>query len=193
MTRLLLMRHGVTDWNAEHRLQGRTDRRLTEDARLHLAKLVVPEALAGYALCSSPLSRARHTARLVFGQEPLVVEALIEKDLGSFEGQRGEDLLADPNSGFRHIEDWGWDYCPHGGESPRDVVKRLRPWLAGLSAPVIAVAHMGVLRVLLAEAYGYDFKGAPPFRIKRDRLYPVSIIDGRAVNPEDEIRLRPAP
>jgi len=189
MTRLLLMRHGVTDWNAEHRLQGRTDRPLTEAARAHLAGLVVPEVLGGYGLVSSPLSRARDTARLVFEREPLVVEALIEKDLGRFEGLRGEDLAADPSSGFRHIEDWGWDYCP----SPRAVLARLREWLAGLSGPVIAVAHMGILRVLLAEAHGYDFEGAPPFRIKRDRLYPVEVLEGRVVGFEPEMRLRPAP
>ncbi len=193
MSRLFLMRHGVTDWNAEHRLQGRTDRPLTDAARAHLGALVVPEEFGGMALYASPLVRARETASLVFGRQAVVEDALVEMNWGEFEGQKGADLAADSGSGFRHVEDWGWDFRPPGGETPAEVLARMRDWLGALDHDAIAVVHMGVIRVLLAEAHGYDFDGAAPFRIKRDRLYPVSVSDGRVANPEVEIRLRAEP
>ena len=90
---------------------------------------------------------------------------------GAWEGCKGADLLNARDSGYRNIEEWGWDYLPPDGETPRAVLARLRPWRDGLSGDTVAVCHIGVMRVLLAEATGWDFAGAPPFRIKRERLY----------------------
>ena len=45
------------------------------------------------------------------------------------EGLHGRDLIADPASGYAHIEDWGWDYRPPGGESPAELRARLEPYL----------------------------------------------------------------
>lgn len=192
MIRLLLMRHGVTDWNAEHRLQGRTDRPLTQTARDHLASLVVPEVLQALDLHASPLVRARDTATLVFGRKPVVHPELTEMNWGAFEGQHGADLIMDETSGYRHVEDWGWEFRPPGGESPNELRARLAPYLARLTKPTIAVVHMGVIRVLLAQAHGYDFDGPAPFRIKRDRLYEVEVVGNCVRDPRPEIRLRPA-
>jgi probable phosphoglycerate mutase len=46
----------------------------------------------------------------------------------------------------------GLDFRPPGGESPRDVQERLKPYLASLAGPTIAVTHKGVLRALYALA-----------------------------------------
>jgi broad specificity phosphatase PhoE len=51
------------------------------------------------------------------------------------------------------------------------------------------VCHIGVMRVLLAHAMGWDFKGAPPFQVKRNRLYLLQIDPtGWRASP-DQIRL----
>ena len=90
MTTLLLVRHGETDWNAEGRLQGHTDRPLNERGRRQAAKLA--EELAEQeiaALYSSDLARARQTAEIVAGRLglPVVVYAdLREKNWGTWEG-----------------------------------------------------------------------------------------------------------
>lgn len=177
MARLALMRHGHTAWNRAGRIQGSTDEPLDEQARKHLASLRLPEGLGEATVMSSPLLRAVETARIVFHREPVVVPDLGEMDWGRWEGQCGLDLLADCNSGYRHIEEWGWDYRPPGGETPRRVSERLQPWLDGLSGLVVAVTHIGVMRVLLARATGWNFEGTPPFRVKRDRLYWIDILD----------------
>jgi 2,3-bisphosphoglycerate-dependent phosphoglycerate mutase len=90
VTTLLLVRHGETDWNAEGRLQGQTDRPLSEYGRRQARKLA--EELAGEpldAIYASDLARARETAEIV-GERiglPVVLDPeLREKDWGSWEG-----------------------------------------------------------------------------------------------------------
>lgn len=192
MIRLALLRHGHTDWNRQGRIQGASDIPLDDEARAGLAALRLPGDWATAKLWSSPLKRAAETAELVARRAPRLAPELIEMNWGDWEGQRGLDLLATPGSGFRHIEDWGWDYHAPGGETPRDLWTRLKPWLARLDRDALAVCHIGVMRVLLACAHGWDFAGPAPFKIKRNRLY-VLRLEGETLTPEGEpIRLIPA-
>jgi broad specificity phosphatase PhoE len=176
--RLALLRHGHTAWNRAGRIQGRIDEPLDEQACEHLSHLRLPEEFEGATLFSSPLVRAVETARIVARREPTVAPELIEMDWGRWEGRRGIDLLEDANSGYRHIEEWGWDYQPPGGETPRSVWQRVEPWLGSVKGPAVVVSHIGIMRVLLARATGWNFEGHPPFKkVKRDRLYCVDIHD----------------
>lgn len=190
MIRLALLRHGPTDWNGEGRLQGRTDRPLTDAARADLAALCLPAPWHRAAVCASPLIRARDTALALTGRTPTRARALTEMFWGDWEGQRGADLAGRPDSGFRHIEHWGWDFRPPGGESPAEVWNRLQPWLGGLSGDTLAVTHIGVMRVLLARAHGWDFDGPAPFRIKRNRLYVLNLPDLRPQDPPLRLEAR---
>ncbi|MFY0616329.1 histidine phosphatase family protein [Shimia sp.] len=175
MIRFSMMRHGHTAWNRAHQIQGRTDIPLDDQARKDLSEFALPEGWEEADLYASPLSRARETAKIVAGRDPHVVDALIEMDWGKWEGKKGVDLKADPNSGFRDIEAWGWDYRPPAGESPREVWARVAPWLFSLQSDTIAVCHIGTMRMVLAKAYGWDFMGPAPFAVKRNRLFVVEI------------------
>jgi broad specificity phosphatase PhoE len=90
VTRLLLVRHGETDWNAEGRLQGQTDRPLSDYGRrqaLQLADELGSEEFE--AIYSSDLTRTRQTAEVVGRRLALPVELdsdLREKDWGTWEG-----------------------------------------------------------------------------------------------------------
>ena len=90
MTTLLLVRHGETDWNAEGRLQGHTDRPLNERGRRQARSLAEQLAEQGIAaLYSSDLARARQTAEIVAARLglPVVLQAdLREKNWGTWEG-----------------------------------------------------------------------------------------------------------
>ena len=187
---LYLLRHGRTGWNRAGRIQGRTDEPLDDETRLHLASLRLPEAAKAARLVSSPLVRAVETATILGGREPEMEPALIEMDWGGWEGLRGVDLIADPASGYRHIEHWTWDFSPPAGETPRQVWQRLEPWLATLKGPVLAVTHIGVMRVLLARATSWAFEGEPPFKVKRDRIYRIDIdATGRLRFDNEPVRL----
>ncbi len=66
MTRLLLVRHGETDWNADGRLQGQTDRPLSGFGREQARRLADELAAEDFeAIYSSDLARARETAEIV--------------------------------------------------------------------------------------------------------------------------------
>lgn len=192
MSQLALLRHGHTHWNRAGRIQGRSDIPLDDDARTELAGYELPELWNKAALWSSPLQRASETAALVAGREPMVSEALTEMNWGDWEGKRGVDLIADADSGYRHIEDWGWDYCPPNGESPAEVRARLQPWLGGLQGDTVAVCHIGIMRVILASAWGWNFDGTAPFKIKPNRLYVIDL-DGFQPQPEPVRLLRQGP
>jgi broad specificity phosphatase PhoE len=90
VTTLLLVRHGETDWNAEGRLQGHTDRPLSDCGRgqaRRLAEELESEALE--AIYSSDLARARETAEIVgvrLGLRVALEPDLREKDWGTWEG-----------------------------------------------------------------------------------------------------------
>ena len=90
MTTLLLVRHGETDWNAEGRLQGHTDRPLNDYGRRQARTLA--EQLAAEqvdAIYASDLARARETAEIVaerLGLPVAVDPDLREKDWGTWEG-----------------------------------------------------------------------------------------------------------
>jgi probable phosphoglycerate mutase len=175
MIRLAMLRHGHTHWNRAGQIQGRTDIPLDDEAREGLAEFKLPAGWDAADLVASPLLRARETGEIVTGRTPDVVDALIEMDWGDWEGKKGVDLKADLNSGFRDIEQWGWDYQPPGGESPQMVWDRLALWLFGLRRDCIAVCHIGIMRMILAKAHGWDFDGPAPFAVKRNRLFVVEL------------------
>src|SRR3569623_193897 len=97
MTELLLVRHGETDWNAEGRLQGHTDRPLNDHGRRQAKE--VAERLAGEgadAIYASDLLRAKETAEIVGERRgvPVVVDAdLREKNWGNWEGLTGDERV----------------------------------------------------------------------------------------------------
>ncbi len=189
MTKLALIRHGHTVWNRMGQIQGRTDIPLDAEAIAGLTNLALPVEWQNADLVSSPLQRAAQTAELIARRKPQTIAALTEMDWGDWEGKKGIDLKADPTSGFRDIEDWGWDYRPQNGESPAEVRTRLQGWLDTLQQDTVAVCHIGIMRVLLAMATGWGFQGPAPFRVKRNRLFVIDInSDGLFLN-GDPIRL----
>ena len=89
MTRLVLWRHGLTDYNVAGRIQGRVDIPLN-DAGLAQASAVAPAiaAMEPTAIVSSPLGRARQTADVLsaaVGVDVRVDDALTERSFGMWE------------------------------------------------------------------------------------------------------------
>ena len=189
MIRLALLRHGHTPWNREGRVQGRSDIALDDGARAQLAALCLPAPWDDAALWSSPLVRASDTARLVADRVPRTDPALIEMNWGAWEGRIAAELRADPSCDHRDIETWGWHYTPPEGESPAALRARLVPWAQSLTGDTVAVCHIGVMRVLMAHASGWNFDGPAPFAVKRNRLFVIEIDRGIWRLLPDPIRL----
>ncbi len=175
MTPLLVIRHGTTDWNAAGLIQGRTDRPLSDEGRAAIHASALPTGWAVATCLASPLQRAMETARLL-GLDPKPEPRLIEMAWGEWEGRRLNELRAELGDAVEANEKRGLDFRPPGGESPRDVQKRLGPLLESLSMPTIFVTHKGVLRALYALATGWSMaeKGADKLRDGTAHAFRVS-------------------
>ena len=106
---LYFMRHGPTDWNAQGRLQGHTDIPLSEQGREEMRRMGQRLREADFSvdrIVTSPLKRARETARIIaeqigFAGEIRVEPELIERCFGEAEGKIIAQLdLSMPVSGM---------------------------------------------------------------------------------------------
>lgn len=172
-----LVRHAATEWNAQGRLQGQSDAPLAPDGEAQVARWRLPADLArlqvegrlGWAV--SPLRRAVETARRLEATRPLLEPRLMERDYGDWTGLPREEVEAS-------TRDAGWEGRPPGGESPAEVLRRVRDWLDEIAAAPgletwLAVTHRGVIRVLLATAVAWDLRPPEPFRLLPDRLHRI--------------------
>lgn len=166
MTHLVLLRHGRTQATAERRLKGRLDVPLSEAGRAEVATWRLPEEARAARWYTSPLSRARDTAAIL-GVAAGIEPRLIEMDWGQWEGRTLAELGLEDPDGLAANEARGLDFRPPGGESPRQVQARIRPWLAEIAhgGAIAAVSHKGVIRAVVGLATGWDFLGAPPVKI----------------------------
>lgn len=183
--KLALLRHGVTDWNLEKRVQGQIDRPLSQLGRQQLAELALPPSLGAYRWYCSPLLRARQTAELLGLKDVLLEPALIEMNWGDWEGQILKQLRRKLGDSMRDNESRGRDFRPPGGESPREVQNRLRPWLRQVAASErdsAAVVHKGIIRCIYALASGWDMRGESPVDFAWDAIHQFEL------TPEGELR-----
>lgn len=163
MKRLLLVRHGESEWNSIRRLQGQADIALSErgQAQALALKQTVAE-LAPDKVATSDLVRARVTAELLGFPAAELRPDLRENAVGDWTGQSIADLVAADPDGYA-----GWragTYAPPGGESWADFRNRTRAAVLSLAqetaSTLLVVAHGGVIRALLES-----FLGLKPRRI----------------------------
>jgi probable phosphoglycerate mutase len=150
MQELLLVRHGQTDWNLAHRVQGHTDTPLNavgrEQACALADSLAAPSLVAVY---SSDLSRAYETAitvARVHGLEVTVDRDLREKNFGSWEGLTDTEIADRFPDAVRGR--WG------DGETTEEVAERAVAAIERIRrrhpvGRVLVVSHGGALRAIL--------------------------------------------
>ena len=159
-TRIVLARHGETEWNRVGRWQGHADPPLNETGRRQAAELA--EQLREdsiVAVYSSDLRRASETARLVAKQLDLpVVEdaALREIDVGSWSGLTRAEVAAQFPDGFAR---WQAGEIGHDGETREQLTERVvaaveRIAHAHEGKTVLVVTHGGAIRALRRHAAG---------------------------------------
>lgn len=168
---IYLVRHGQTEFNREHRIQGHVDSALTElgvrqaQACGALLADLIRDTEDGWRIVSSPLGRAHHTARIIAERLGLPIELddrLKEMSWGRYDGMlRSEFDAAHPDA----ADGPGWAFELSTGEQYADVAARVGAWLAGLPPEperrIIAVSHGisgQVLRALYA-GLGPDHAG----------------------------------
>lgn len=162
--RVLLARHGQTDWNAAGKIQGVSDVPLNERGREQAAALAgrVLDAGAISAVYTSPLKRARETAEIIgrrLGLEPVPVAALTELNFGDWEGCSWEEIGRRWPEQFAAYSADRKNYAPPNGESYAEMLGRAWPFVDALrrmpgDAAALCVCHSAVMRGLLAREQG---------------------------------------
>lgn len=158
MTTILFIRHGETAWNVDKRIQGHLD--IPLNALGHAQALAVRDALAAQpvaAVCSSPLQRARDTARPIaehLGLPVHQIQALAERHFGLLQGQSFESMR-EHNLEAAHA--WARrdpHYTPEGGESLSRFYARVEEAVAALTEVASALPESSDDTVVLAFTHG---------------------------------------
>ncbi|MFE7134326.1 histidine phosphatase family protein [Streptomyces sp. NPDC057638] len=173
--RILLVRHGQTEWSLSGRHTGRTDIPLLEEGRRG-AKLLgerlrrAPwDGLPDVEVRTSPLARAAETCELAgFGDRAEPWDALMEWDYGAYEGLTPAEIKD------RAGADWFiWRDGVRDGEALAGVAARadeVIEWARSADRDVLVFAHGHILRVLVARWLSLE-----PSFAARVRLDPASV------------------
>lgn len=167
--RLVLLRHGQTDWNAARRMQGQRNSQLNETGLAQATSVAsVIATFMPEVLWTSDLDRARRTAAIVgeaCSRTPTTDERLREYSLGSLEGMTHDEFLATDPDGFAvfRAADWG---ALAEIEPPVDVAKRVVDCLGDLADGLtpngvgVAVAHGAAIRTAVVALLGWPLSMA---------------------------------
>ncbi|MGH6828189.1 MAG: histidine phosphatase family protein [Rhizomicrobium sp.] len=153
------MRHGPTEWNALGRIQGHTDTPLSEAGIAAMRRRRPPALFDTARAFASPLRRTRETAEALGLAGTRLDSRLMEQNWGFWEGLRRPEILSLHGKDAFIRAGRGEDFRPPGGESTRELHRRVRAFLREVAeedADAIAVTHLGVLRAAYTLATGWD-------------------------------------
>ncbi|MEE2932750.1 MAG: histidine phosphatase family protein [Pseudomonadota bacterium] len=174
MTILALVRHGLTSWNENKLVQGRSDIPLSKKGRMQVGNWRVPDEVKDFFIVSSPLIRAKETARALFGKSIPTDDRLVEMNWSEWEGRSLNELRSELGNLMEAWEAKGLDFRAPGGESPREVQQRLKPFMrerAKTKKNTLAVCHKGVIRAVYALSINWDMTSKPPQKLKDDCVH----------------------
>ncbi|TNF28644.1 MAG: histidine phosphatase family protein [Deltaproteobacteria bacterium] len=155
---VVLVRHGITTWNQDKRLQGQLDVPLAPEGVDQARRLAAHLAAQGERfdhVVASDLARARETADIVagaLGDAPVAIDARWrERDLGELQGRRWDEIGGTSHDIIATIE------APPGGETREAQEERVAQALDGLRVShaggrVLVVTHGGCVKAALALA-----------------------------------------
>jgi probable phosphoglycerate mutase len=178
-----MIRHGLTDWNVEERLQGQADtdinavgREQAERNGRRLAELIGDAH--GFDFVASPLRRTRETMeriRVCLGMPEKAYRTdprLLEVHFGDWQGSTYAELeLRYPGSTLAREKD-KWEYLPPGEQAESYVLlaRRVESWLADVDEPTVCVTHGGVIRCMFHLLAGMPGPQAAALNIRQDRI-----------------------
>lgn len=166
-TRLILVRHGRTAWNADGRFQGQADVPLDDVGRGQAARLASPVAgLSPDAFVSSDLVRARETAEVLASAAGLEVQVdprLQEINVGTWAGLRQSDAvleMPDMPDALREGRDFRrsetGETATEAGTRVLEALSYIADWNIG--GTTVVVGHGLSLRVGMLFLLGWDLQ-----------------------------------
>jgi phosphoserine phosphatase len=164
--RLIIVRHGESEWNRIHRYQGQLDAPLS-DLGLRQAEALAERLKAEPIdqIYSSRLQRAARTAEAIAAHHREVPfaysEALLEIDHGEWQGKYADEITANYAEGLREWREHPTRSQMPGGESFSNVLKRTLDFREQLTVKhrketVLVSTHDVVVKILVADALGMN-------------------------------------
>ncbi|MBS1140375.1 MAG: phosphoglycerate mutase [Proteobacteria bacterium] len=187
LTRVCLVRHGETEWNAERRIQGQIDIGLNQTGRRQAVAAGRWLKQAGIiALYSSDLKRAWTTAQAIgaeLGLTPTAVPEMRERRYGVFEGLTYDEAKANHPDGYAAFEGRNADYDFENGESLRAMFERVTGKLKELAerhqgGTIAVVLHGGVLDIINRFVRGNPLEMSRDFLIPNAGINWIALADG---------------
>lgn len=177
-----LLRHGETVWNSEKRVQGHANSPLTEAGKRQIANWAAYLASGGWQrIVCSDLGRVQETVAIINSTLRLPVtidKRLREQHWGDWEGLKVDDVRRDCSDFLAVQVTRGWDFCPPGGESRREVRDRVFAALAAMRSALperklLVVCHLGVIKCLIYDVAGRKFLPDEPTLIKKGCMHHI--------------------
>jgi broad specificity phosphatase PhoE len=180
------VRHGLTEWNVQQRLQGRHDIPLNAEGRAQAIRCggILQDlferdnrAPGDLSYVSSPLARARETMELMrtaLGLPPAdyrVEPRLLEIAFGEWEGLTYDDVLKRDAGIIDKREHNKWGFLIPGGESYAQVAARVGEWYDALKGDAVVSAHGGTARALIAHLRIAAPEDATHYSIEHGTVY----------------------
>jgi broad specificity phosphatase PhoE len=181
-TRILLARHGETEWNRLGRWQGHADPPLNATGRRQAETLAAQLEGDGIAaVYSSDLRRASETARIVadhLGLQMTEEPALREIDVGSWSGLTRDEVRERFPEGFAR---WLVGEIGHDGETREELTDRVVAAVEEIAAAhpgqhVLVVTHGGAIRALRRHA-----AGDPGESLENGATFALALLEGELV------------
>lgn len=172
---IYIVRHGETDWNVAHRIQGHSDIPLNKVGEQQAKKLRKTLGHISFAaVFSSDLSRAKRTAELAMLEKEIAVQTLAvlrERNFGSLEGKNVDDFFAleklrrnlkkEQQLQHRLVPDMEND-----AELIARIITFLREVAVGyIGKNVLVISHGGIMRMLLMHL-GFSNEEYPVTKIE---------------------------
>ena len=204
MNKLILLRHGQSQWNLENRFTGWKDVPLTlqgESEAKKAGELIKKHKIDINYVFSSNLERANKTAEIVTKEADLVNlwendklimscdEKLNERDYGDLVGLNKDEIAK--KFGKIQVQIWrrSYDTPPPNGESLKDVVERVSPYFRTQIKPlldqnnnILIVAHGNSLRAMMIELGIYKPEEISSIELPTGSPLCINITSGKLFN-----------
>ncbi|MDT0215072.1 histidine phosphatase family protein [Rothia sp. ARF10] len=184
--RLVLVRHGKTEWSESGQHTGTTDIQLTEQGEADAATL--PQRLSGFdvgLVLTSPMQRARRTAEIAGFAGAEVDPHLVEWDYGGYEGRTTKEIRAELGYDWAVFED---GVVP--GDTPGETVEEVA---ARASRVLLRAAPVLATRDVLLFGHGHALRIlATVFLREQPRFAAKLLLDAGSVSVLEYEREQPA-
>jgi len=204
MNKLILLRHGQSQWNLENRFTGWKNVPLTEKGEIEAKKageLIKKHKIHIDKVFSSVLKRANMTAEIAIKQAKLInllkndklvmtcSDKLNERDYGDLVGLNKQETADKFGKDQVHIWRRSFDTPPPNGESLKDVVERVSPYFHEKIKPslengenILIAAHGNSLRAMMIELGMYKSEEISTIELPTGSPLCINLEQGRLVD-----------